>query len=105
LASGILGRGVQTVVVKLVIGEKRGSMAVKAVGTPLTHPGLVFGHEELETSLFFGGELGEAGHGQIELGTVAGQCQEELLEGEGDLLRADFWGPESFGKKRRIGGF
>ena len=80
-------------------------MTVKTVGTPLSHPGLVFGHKEFETLLFLRAELGEPRHRQVELGTVAGQGEEELLEGESDLLRADFWGPESFGKKRRIGGF
>ena len=89
---------------ELGIGEERTSVTVEAVGATLAHARFVFGHEKFSAALLFGGEFGETSDCEVELGSVAGQGQDELLKGEGDFLGGNFWGAEGFGEKRWVGG-
>ena len=100
---GEAGSGIgEAVVVELVVGEERATVAVEAVGSALSGARVGFGHEQFEAALFGWGEGGAAEEGEVEFRVGGDEGEEVLFEGEGDLLRGDAGGFEGGAEAIRV---
>ena len=84
----------EAVVVEAEIGEEGAAVAVETVGAVELAAGVVLGEEEFEAALFLVGELGLAALGAVELGVHGGEGEDELLDGDADVIVGDGLGSE-----------
>ena len=100
--TGIAGFEIQSIVVKLVIGEEHPAMAVEAVGPTLPHTRFVLGHEEFQPPAFQIAEAGRSLNRPIKPGPEPGEGQDKLFQRQRDAFGVDARSPKRFFEQGRI---
>ena len=79
-------RGLESVVVKLMIAEEGSSVAVEAVRSILLAAWFILREKELHAALLGFAEFRFSRHRPVEFGIVTRKSEEEIFESEGDFL-------------------
>lgn len=84
--SGIGKRGLESIIVKLMIAEEGTSVAVEAVRSILLAAWFILREKEFHAALLGFAELRFSRHRTVEFGIVTRKSEEEIFESKGDFL-------------------
>src|SRR6266478_571735 len=101
--SEILGLGIQSVVSKSLILEKRAAMAMKTIRSELFPARIVFGVKQFKTALLFSGELRLTAEHVVEFRIKRGLREQKLFESSGDAICRNLRSAECASEESRVG--